>query len=203
MTTSTTAKPEASGVRSLARAARPVTAAELARLRELHGAGLSCRQIAKEMNRAPVTISRHASALGLSFDRSQVKEATAARSADLEAVRVLVSGQFLMLSEKLNHRVMKLLDDGDPEEIKAWHIRDFARASTEWFQAHLAQAAFDHKDERDYSDVDAWLAAMHGEEPPRSRSEADQTAKLKSVLGGLMDTMLAKYPDDSYQRPEI
>jgi hypothetical protein len=31
--------------------AKPVTDAELARLRELHGAGLSCRQIAKEMSR--------------------------------------------------------------------------------------------------------------------------------------------------------
>ena len=126
--TTRTEKPKAAAGRSLARA-KPVTDAELARLRELHGAGLSCRQIAKEMSRTPATISRHAAELSLKFGRAQVKEATAARSADLAGIRVLVSGEFLMIAQQINAHVRQLLEVGDPEDLKPWHLRDYAYAA--------------------------------------------------------------------------
>lgn len=200
MKTTTPEKPKASSKRSLARA-KPVTAEELGRLRELHGAGLSCRQIAKEMGRTPATISKHAAELGLKFDRAQVKEATAARSADLAAIRVLVSGEFLMIAQQINAHVRQLLDGGDPEDLKPWHLRDYAYAAGAYFDRHLAQDVHDKSDDQDYSEVDRWLEAMTGKTPPPSRSEADQTAKVTSVLGGMMDALFKKYGDE-YEQPD-
>jgi hypothetical protein len=75
--------------------AKPVTAGELDKLRRLHTEGLNCRQIARELGRAPVTVSRHAAAMGITFDRSKTKEATAARVADLAALRAETSARFL------------------------------------------------------------------------------------------------------------
>jgi hypothetical protein len=200
MTTTTTTKPKAAAKRSLARA-RPVTAEELGRLRELHGAGLSCRQIAKEMARTPATISKHAAELGLKFDRAQVKEATAARSADLAAIRVLVSGEFLMIAQQINAHVRQLLEGGDPEDLKPWHLRDYAYAAGAYFDRHLAQDVHDKVENSGNSEVDRWLEAMTGKTPPPSRSEADQTAKVTSVLGGMADALFKKYGDE-YEPPE-
>ena len=198
MTTTTTTKPKAGRGRSLARA-RPVTAEELGRLRELHGAGLSCRQIAKEMGRTPATISKHAAELGLKFDRAQVKEATAARSADLAAIRVLVSGEFLMIAQQINAHVRQLLEGGDPEDLKPWHLRDYAYAAGAYFDRHLAQDVHDKTEDRGDNEVDRWLEAMTGATPPPSRSEADDTAKARSVLGGMAEALFRKYADEEYQ----
>lgn len=200
MNTTTTGKPKAAAKRSLARA-RPVTDEELARLRELHGAGLSCRQIAKEMGRTPATISKHAAELGLKFDRAQVKEATAARSADLAAIRVLVSGEFLMLAQQINAHVRQLLEAGDPEDLKPWHLRDYAYAAGAYFDRHLTQDLHDKTEDRGNNEVDRWLEAMTGKTPPPSRSDADQTAKVTSVLGGMADALFKRYGDE-YEPPE-
>jgi hypothetical protein len=51
------------------------------------------------------------------------------------------------------------------------------------------------------SEVDRWLEAMTGKTPPPSRSEADQTAKVTSVLGGMADALFKKYGDE-YEPPE-
>jgi hypothetical protein len=199
--TTTTTKPKAGRGRSLARA-RPVTDAELARLRELHGAGLSCRQIAREMGRAPVTISKHAAELGLKFDRAQVKEATAARVADLKAVRAQVSAQFLGLAQKINAHVERVLDDPEAE-VKPWHLRDYALAASTYFDRHLAQDDHDKNDGTGSSEVDKWLEWMTGQAPPASQSEHDNTAKVTSVLGGMAEALFAKYSDDDYQAPPV
>ena len=199
--TTRTEKPKAAAKRSLARA-KPVSDDELARLRELHGAGLSCRQIAKEMSRTPATISKHAAELGLKFDRSQVREATAARSADLAAIRVLVSGEFLMIAQQINAHVRQLLEGGDPEDLKPWHLRDYAYAAGAYFDRHLAQDVHDKVEDHGNSEVDRWLAAMTGETPPPSRSEADDTAKVRSVLGGMADALFKRYADEEYEPPE-
>lgn len=43
---------------------------------------------------------------------------------------------------------------------------------------------------------------MTGQKPPPSRSEADQTAKVTSVLSGMAEALFAKYADEEYQPPE-
>lgn len=189
MTTSTTTKPQADGKRSLARA-KPVSDGERARIRELHDTGLNCRQIAREMNRTPATISKHAAALGLKFDRSQTREATAAREADLAAIRVLVSGEFLMIAQRINRKVLALLDDPDAD-LKPWGLRDLAYASGAYFDRHIAQDVHDKGDGDADNAVDMWLAAMTGSTPPSSRSEADHNSKARVMLGALADRLFA------------
>lgn len=75
-----------------------------ARLRELHAAGMSLRQIATELSASTETISRHARNMGLSFDRSQTAEATKARVADLAAGRAA-------LAERMLDEANLILDD--------------------------------------------------------------------------------------------
>lgn len=157
-------QPKARSQRCLARAT-PVSEAERARLRELHGAGLSCGQIAREMSRDRATISRHARALGLSFARDQTKNATEARVIDAAAKRAEISLQFLQLTERINAKVLALLDDPEAE-VKPWGLRDYSYASGAFFDRHLAQAQLDKPTDGDYSIVDRWLEAMTGSSHP-------------------------------------
>lgn len=61
--------------------------ADDAKLIQLHAAGLSCNQIAKQMVRGAGTVSHHSRMLGLSYDRSHVVEANLARVIDAAALR--------------------------------------------------------------------------------------------------------------------
>lgn len=65
----------------------PLTTAERRRITELHAAGRSRNDIAAELGRSGSTISKAAAALGLSFDRSTVQAATAAKVIDAKARR--------------------------------------------------------------------------------------------------------------------
>lgn len=66
---------------------RPVTDEDRAEIRRLHGEGRSLNQIAKDLDRAPSTISDHAAAMGLSFDRSRTEAAVRAHAIDAAARR--------------------------------------------------------------------------------------------------------------------
>jgi len=126
---------------------------------------------------ALATISKHAAELGLKFDRAQVKEATAARSADLAAIWVLVSGEFLMIAQRLNARVLALLDDPEAD-LKPWGVRDYAHTCGCQLLHPASRPGHDKVEDQGDSEVDRWLAAMTGESPPPSRSEADDAAKV-------------------------
>jgi hypothetical protein len=169
----------------------PVSEAERGRLRELHGAGLGCGQIAAEMSRNAGTISRHAAAMGLSFDRSKLKAATAARVADVAARRAEVSATFLTLVEKMSARMEAELDDDDAE-VKPWRLRDFSYGIGAIFDRHLAAADHDAANESG-SEVDAWLRQLTGQEPPVSRSDSDESAKSRSLLGTLMNDIVSRH----------
>lgn len=77
--------------------ARPpkLTDHELAQLRALHAQGMTRNDIARQLGRAPATISTYAAAQGLSFDRSRIEAATEARKADFRARRAELSDQLL------------------------------------------------------------------------------------------------------------
>jgi len=71
--------------------------------RALFDQGLSCRQIAKQLDVGVATVARWAKAEGLAFDRAQTKAATEARQVDLAVARV-------RLAEKMLHRSEEMLD---------------------------------------------------------------------------------------------
>ena len=76
------------------------------RVAELREAGLSASAIARQLGVAKSTVSRWAKSDGVSFDRRQTAEATAAKSIDLAAART-------RLAEKMADRAEKLLDSLD------------------------------------------------------------------------------------------
>lgn len=82
-------------------APRPWTPADTERLRELHGQGLTLTAIGKAMDRSKAIVSRYAATAGLSFDRSQVQAATAARVADAQGRRAALQLGLLEDAEKL------------------------------------------------------------------------------------------------------
>jgi transposase len=65
----------------------PLTKAEIATIRKLHGQGKSRNDIARELQRSGSTISRTCMDLGLRFDRTRIAAATEARKADAAARR--------------------------------------------------------------------------------------------------------------------
>jgi hypothetical protein len=194
--------------RSLARAPE-VTSAELEKLQRLHGEGLNCRQISRELGRAPVTVSKYAKQLGLSFDRTQTKQATAARVADLASARAETSARFLAEADRILSMMsqprVRLSRIGGAHNTyteaiaPGWppaELRDLMNAAGIAFDRHLAQARQDQTPEAENSDVDRWLRHMLGEEPPPSKSDADESAKHRTLLGGLFDHMVAAVEAD-------
>lgn len=94
-------KAEHSAAASRTRGVRPVGDGERGRIRELHGRGLSCNAIAKELGRSRSTISMQCKALGLSFDRSGTAEAVRAHVIDAKARRAVLAENYLGDAEKL------------------------------------------------------------------------------------------------------
>ena len=134
-------------------------------MRQLHGQGLSCQAIAREIGRSAGTVSRHCAAEGLSFDRSKVKSAVEARVVDISARRAAVSEEFIDLTALMTARMRAELEDAGAE-VKPWRLRDYAYAVGALFDRHLSQAEFDKPTSDDGSAVDRWLRAMTGTEFP-------------------------------------
>jgi Helix-turn-helix domain len=150
----------------------PVTDAERERIRQLHARGLTCGQIAAELGRNKSTITRQCRALGLSFDRSQVKAATEAKVADAksrraEAVRVLMD-DFHRIRERAWSAYEVVMSSGTGVETvlldrpPAQDTRAFYTAMSICIKDQVAIERHD-ADEGGLSAVDAWLRGMLGE----------------------------------------
>ncbi len=81
------------------KAPRPDVAETRARVRDLHAQNLSRNAIAREIGCSPSTVSSHAKALGLSFDRSATAQATAAKTIDLAARRARLVERMMDMAE--------------------------------------------------------------------------------------------------------
>lgn len=91
-------------------------------LRQLHGRGLSCAAIARELGVARSTVSRACAKLGLLFDRAQTKQATAAKVADAKARRATLSLNYLGDAERLREQLW------EPHTYRDHGGRDFVEA---------------------------------------------------------------------------
>ncbi|MDX3183498.1 hypothetical protein PV334_19830 [Streptomyces sp. ME02-7008A-1] len=76
-------------------------------LRELHAEGKGRNVIAREMGIATGCVSRTAEHLGLTFDRSAIQAATAARIADLAERRSVLAIQFTDVAEDSLDRIYR------------------------------------------------------------------------------------------------
>ena len=155
--------------------APPVTEAERARIRELHGQGLNCSQIAAETGRSKSTITRQCQAMGLSFDRERTKAATAAKVADNAARRAEISRAFLEKSAELlamMDRPHVAFNFGGKDNTYEEHefdrppvdaLRTLMQAAAQAFDKHIAQDRHDAVGNEGISAVDQWLKAMLGD----------------------------------------
>lgn len=79
---------------------RPDAEQTRARVAELHAAGITTRNgIARELGCSPSTVSKHAAALGIKFDRSATKAATQAKTADLASRRAALVDRMMTTAE--------------------------------------------------------------------------------------------------------
>jgi IS30 family transposase len=159
-------------------ASTPVSEAERERIRQLHGEGASVNAIAKQLRRSTATIHTHARSLGLSFDRSKVAAASAARRADAEVrrrelaenllddaqqFRQRIWGEFKQVQYvgKDGERVEDVLSEPPPKEQL-----DYARAMQIVLTQTLKLVEFDReKDASRLAMADQFLKAMMGGDP--------------------------------------
>lgn len=113
------------------------TDADTLRLHDLHAQGMSRNDIAREMSRSGSTISRHAAAENLSFERGpEVEAATAAKVADAKARRAQM--------------MLDLLDDADRLRLQLWApttLHSFGGKDHSYNSRDVEQPLF--KDQRD------------------------------------------------------
>ncbi|MDF3280473.1 helix-turn-helix domain-containing protein [Gordonia sp. N1V] len=155
---------------------RPWTDAERDRIRELHAEGRTLHSIAKELGRSKEGVSRHAKAMGLSWDRSQTAKAAEANHVDNKARRATIETTLL-------EKVVGLLTEIDgPEEVYGFGGADYVfnsrqldhmtpRSKKDLMQAvssALVAANRLHElnsEGRDLPAVDAWLNHILGDQP--------------------------------------
>jgi Helix-turn-helix domain len=163
--------------------APPVTDAERARIRELHGQGLNCSQIAAELGRGKATVTRHCQEMGLSFDRAKTEAATSAKVADNAARRAEISRRFLEKSAELLDQMGEphtAFNFGGKDNTYEEHtferppvdaLKTLMHAAAQAFDKHLAQDKHDSADDQ-------------------AAAEA-----AKSVLTEVLDSLTARHGD--------
>lgn len=101
---------------------RPVTDTERQQVAELHAAGCSRNDIAAQLGRSGATISKIAAELDLSFDRTSVKAATAAKVADAKSRRAQLMHDYLDDAQRLRQQIW------EPHEYIDHGGKDFTEA---------------------------------------------------------------------------
>ena len=151
----------------------PVTDAERQRIIELHAAGKSRNDIAAEIGRAPSVVSRTAAQLGLSFDRSATKAATAAKVADAKSRRAALLLNLLSDAERLREQIWsphEYVDHGGKDFDEARWTQHEPTAADKLKLMQAAGIAVDKSlrleqhdaDAQGLAAVDAWLQSMMG-----------------------------------------
>lgn len=166
------------------RARNPLTDAEKARIHEMHTAGATRNDIARDLGRSGDTITRYCKKAGLDFDREQIRAATEARKIDLAARRA-------SLRERLLHEADAALDViGQPETVWNFGGRDNTYAE------HTFPAATSETRRK------MILAAAAASTQEIRIAQADSGANVeaaKSLLTGLAEALGVKGPAEQPQ----
>ena len=167
--------------------ARPITDTDRRRVRELHAAGKSRNEIAREISRSPSTVSKIAAEFDppLTFDRAeQVEVATRVRTADLAARRAALA----------------LALQNDAEQLRAQlfapcTVGEFAGREGEWHTADLDRPRFG--DQRQI--IGAVQTAVNTSlrlAPAEGGENAEQVRSMLGALGEALQQAAADDPDD-------
>lgn len=143
-----------------------------ARVAPLRAEGLSLNKIAKRLGVSTGSVSRWAKADGVSFDRSQVREAVAARVVDMAALRVVEAEASILDARRLRERAwvpyQVVVSGSKGAEVVSLDLPPLADVRNAYaaygivIDKHLALARFDADPNAGASAVDGWLMHMTG-----------------------------------------
>ncbi|MET7450671.1 helix-turn-helix domain-containing protein [Streptomyces sp. NPDC005574] len=156
---------------------RPIDDDDRRRVRELHAAGKSRNDIAREIRRSPSTVSKIAAAFEppLTFDRAaEVAAATAVRTADLADRRAALA--------------LALHNDAERLRAQLWQptvYGEFAGKDGKWQQVHLDQPRF--ADQRQIIGATATAIQQSLRLAPVEGGEGSE--QVRSMLGALGDAL--------------
>lgn len=145
-------------------------------IRELHELGYGRNRIAREIEKPPVSVSRTAEFLGLTFDRSKIEAATKARLADIAERKSLLAEDLLDDAEKLRRQLWEpttVYSFGGKDNTYEEHEFDEAPAAEK--RALMSTAA---------TAIDRVLKLI-------PEQEASNLDSAKSMLGSLGDALAA------------
>lgn len=156
-------------------------------IRELHALGYGRNRIAREIDKPPVTVSRTAEYLGLTFDRSKIQAATEARLADLAERRSLLAEDLLADAEKLRAQMWQettVYSFGGKDNTYEDHVFDEAPAAEKRALMGTAGMAIDRS-----------LKLVPAE-------ESSNLDSAKSMLGSLGEALVAFTRQEDEQEAE-
>lgn len=157
---------------------RPITETDRQRVRDLHAVGRNRNQIAKELGRSGSTVSKIASELGLSFDRTAVKAATEARVADARARR-----SALMLD---------LLGDAQRLRVQLWQPHEYIdHGGKDFYEARWTQDEPTAADKLKLMQATSTAASTSLRLDVHDGDGSNET--VGSLLGNLFDNIRAKH----------
>lgn len=163
-------------------AARPVTDTERQQVATLHAAGCSRNDIAAQLGRSGATISKIATDLGLSFDRSAVQAATVAKVADARARRAQLMTDLLDDARRLREQLWaphEYIDHGGKEFTEARWTQSEPTAAD---KLRLMQAA---------------TTAVNASLRLDQRDGDGSVDQVGSLLGSLFDTLRDRHPESA------
>jgi hypothetical protein len=165
--------------------ARPITDQDRAAVRSLHAQGKARNEIARAIKRSPSTVSKIATALGLSFERgAEVVAATEARRIDLAARRVTLAEQLHQDAEKLRAQLWERCTIGA-----------FGGKDNVWAQVNLDQPTF--ADKRNILAATGTAIQQSLRLQPAEGGEgADQVRSMLGTLGEVLTQAAADADDD-------
>lgn len=160
--------------------APPLTDDERQQIRDLHAQGHGCNHIARQLGRDRSTISRAATAMGLTFDRAQTKAATKARAADNAATRAQLASDLLADAVRLRQQLWQ-----------SCTIHSFGGKDNVYNEHQVPEPPF--RDKRDIMNtvgvaVDKALRLT-------DYDQHDGADEVTSLLGSLFDGLRAKHGD--------
>lgn len=123
-----------------------LTDAERAAIEQGHAAGKSCTAIATELGRSRAAVSRHARAMGLTWDTTRTEQATKVKLADNRAKRAALESRLLdeagLLLDQL-HRPHLVYSFGGRDNTYAEHELDEPDVSAKRSLVQAASTAID------------------------------------------------------------
>lgn len=156
----------------------PITDAERQRIAELHAAGKSRNDIATEIGRSAAVVSKVAGQLGLSFDRSATKAATAAKVADARAKRA--------------EEMQALLDDARRLRLQLFApcvVHSFGGKDNTYNERHVEQPPF-----ADQAKIMQAYNLAISNSLRLDQHDGDGSAEaMGSLLGSMLDTLVERH----------